>query len=89
MAVLGCSILEVSLVSAVATVFTVLEHTPSTFWSAAELSHHEIHHNVCSESNFAQPFTPFLDYVFGTRYEDVMRRKATQKAEAKEGAKVE
>ncbi|GMI06556.1 hypothetical protein TrLO_g4082 [Triparma laevis f. longispina] len=37
-------------------------------------SDHEIHHNVCPGSNFSQPFSPLLDYVFGTRFIDVMNQ---------------
>ena len=76
--VLQLSILEMAIVASFATVCTVFDHCPSSFWGGATSgapSHHEIHHNVCSDCNFAQPFTPFLDYVFGTRYEDVLRRR--------------
>lgn len=37
-------------------------------------SDHEIHHNVCPGSNYSQPFSPLLDYVFGTRFIDVMNK---------------
>lgn len=39
------------------------------------LSDHEIHHNVCSRSNYSQPFWIGLDWAFGTRYEDVLRKE--------------
>ena len=70
--VCGLSVLELSIIASFATLGTVFDHCQSEYWGATEPSHHEIHHNVCSDCNFAQTFSPFLDYVFGTRYEDVL-----------------
>jgi hypothetical protein len=75
--VCGLSVLELSIAASIGTFFTVLDHTPAAFFSGEEgdLSDHEIHHNVCSNCNFSQPFWPFLDWLFGTRFEDVMRKE--------------
>ncbi|GMH66385.1 hypothetical protein TrRE_jg9855 [Triparma retinervis] len=76
-ALCGLSVLELSIAASVGTFFTVLDHTPAAFFSGEEgdLSDHEIHHNVCSNCNFSQPFWPLLDWLFGTRFEDVMRKE--------------
>lgn len=76
-----------STVASIGAVATVFDHCPASFWGGASAppSHHEIHHNVCSDCNFAQPFSPFLDYVFGTRYEDVLRRREAEKLRKKGG----
>lgn len=71
----GLSVLELSIAASIGTFFTVLDHTPATFFGHEGLSDHEIHHNVCSNCNFSQPFWPFLDWLFGTRFEDVMRKE--------------
>jgi sterol desaturase/sphingolipid hydroxylase (fatty acid hydroxylase superfamily) len=75
-------LLETAIVSSIGTFFTIYEHTPSSFWGASDkgkrtktLSRHEIHHSICSTSNYAQPFSGFMDYLFGTRYEDVIKRR--------------
>jgi len=71
----GLSVLELSISASFGTFMTVLDHTPAAFYGIDGLSDHEIHHNVCSNCNFSQPFWPFLDWLFATRFEDVMRRE--------------
>ena len=87
----GLSVFEVSAVAGLASVCTVFDHAPGEFFGRKGVreseSHHEIHHDVCSECNFSQPFTPFLDWAFGTRYEDVLKRQMKEK-ETKEGREV-
>jgi sterol desaturase/sphingolipid hydroxylase (fatty acid hydroxylase superfamily) len=78
----GLSVLEIAYVSTVGTICTVFDHCPSSFWGATEPSHHEIHHNVDAKANYSQPFTPFLDWLFGTLYnEGKMKRRLQNRAE--------
>ena len=65
------SVLETTICGCLGTICTVIDHCPGRFWdnnneTKPTLTHHEIHHNVNSNANFAQPFTPFLDWLFGT-----------------------
>jgi sterol desaturase/sphingolipid hydroxylase (fatty acid hydroxylase superfamily) len=87
--VCGLSVLELALTTAFATAFTTFDHCPSSFWGVQSVtpSHHEIHHNVNSECNFSQPFSPFLDYAFGTRHVDVMAKKQRRIKNASKAAK--
>ncbi len=72
----GLSALEVAVVSSAGTIATVFDHCPSK--PGLPPSHHEIHHNINSEVNFAQPFSPAMDWIFGTLYDDEKARTPTR-----------
>jgi sterol desaturase/sphingolipid hydroxylase (fatty acid hydroxylase superfamily) len=63
----GLSLLEVSIVASIGTVFTILDHCPSS----SGVSRHERHHTIGPNADFSQPFSGFYDYLFKTRYQDV------------------
>lgn len=67
--ILKLSALEISMITGFSMVMAVLDHTPSSFWGKdTPPSHHEIHHNINPNTNFSQPFTPFMDWLCGTLY---------------------
>jgi sterol desaturase/sphingolipid hydroxylase (fatty acid hydroxylase superfamily) len=70
LSLLHLSLLEQSVVSTWATICTVMDHCPS-HQPRDKLPRHERHHVRCISADFSQPFTGILDWVFGTRYEDV------------------
>jgi sterol desaturase/sphingolipid hydroxylase (fatty acid hydroxylase superfamily) len=63
----GLSILEISIVASVGTVFTIFDHCPSSH----DISRHERHHTSGPNADFSQPFTGFYDFLFKTRHQDV------------------
>jgi sterol desaturase/sphingolipid hydroxylase (fatty acid hydroxylase superfamily) len=78
----GLSCMEIAYVSTVGTICTVVDHCPSSFWGATEPSHHEVHHNVDTKANYSQPFTPFLDWLFGTLHDEGRMKQRLQKTAA-------
>ncbi len=89
MGILGMSALETSLLTGFTMVLAVLDHTPSSFLGSfrgggdIKLSHHEIHHNVDSKCNYSQPFTPFMDWLFGTLYVEGGKREEAETNKSK------
>ncbi len=62
------SVLEVSIVASIGTIFTIFDHCPSL---AKILPRHERHHTIGTNADFSQPFIGFYDFLFKTRYQDV------------------
>jgi sterol desaturase/sphingolipid hydroxylase (fatty acid hydroxylase superfamily) len=77
----GLSILEISIVASIGTIFTIFDHCPSFHGNSHpsmlanmhshESSRHERHHTIGPNADFSQPFTGFYDFLFKTRYQDV------------------
>lgn len=78
MYVFAFTYLEFQVVSCVAVLWTVMDHTSAfdhVTWLGRQ-EFHRIHHSVYIDCNFQQPFFTFWDRWLGTDYESVQRRRA-------------
>lgn len=66
---------EFQIVSCLAVLWTVLDHTSAfdAWWGRSGF--HAIHHSVHTNCNFQQPFLTFWDRWLGTDYASVVRRR--------------
>ena len=66
--ILGLTVPELSCTFCIAVVFNIYDHWPEKS-TENRLSRHQIHH-LYHKTDFGQPFSPLLDYVFKTRWQD-------------------